>query len=90
MCTDRFKRGPCARARQPLCLLLPSQIGTLVLAESRADGKGLASSTLNTLTAASALGQPITALVAGQNVSAAAEAAAKLQGVTKVSAARSQ
>ncbi len=75
------------RNGQPLCPLLPSQIGTLVLVESRADGKGLASSTFNTLTAANVLGQPIAALVARQNMSAAAEAAAKLQGVTKVSTA---
>jgi electron transfer flavoprotein alpha subunit len=47
----------------------------------------VAPSTLNTVTAAKALGAPITALVAGQDVAAAAQQAARIEGVSKASAA---
>jgi hypothetical protein len=50
----------------------------------------LAPSTLNTVTAAQALGAPITALVAGQDVAAAAQQAARIEGVSKASAAASE
>jgi len=55
---------------------------TLVIAEH--DHKSLKPATLNTVTAATKLGQPITILVAGLNAAAAAEAAAKVAGVTEV------
>lgn len=55
---------------------------TLLIAEH--DHKSLKPATLHTVTAAAKLGQPITVLVAGSNASAAAEAAAKVAGVTEV------
>ncbi len=74
------------RAGATHATLVRAQVGTLLLAEPKVDASGLASSTFNTLTAAQALGQPITALVAGQNVAPVAGAAASLQGVTQVRA----
>jgi electron transfer flavoprotein alpha subunit len=55
---------------------------TLLLAEH--DNKALKDATAKALTAAKALGQPVHVLVAGKNCQAVAEAAAKLDGVTKV------
>jgi electron transfer flavoprotein alpha subunit len=55
---------------------------TLLLAEH--DNKVLKDATPKALTAAKALGQPVHVLVAGKNCRAVAEAAAKLDGVTKV------
>ena len=55
---------------------------TLLLAEH--DNKTLKDATPKALTAAKALGQPVHVLVAGKNCRAVAEAAAKLDGVTKV------
>jgi electron transfer flavoprotein alpha subunit len=55
---------------------------TLLLAEH--DNKVLKDATSKALTAAKALGQPVHVLVAGKNCRAVAEAAAKLDGVTKV------
>ncbi|WOJ89078.1 electron transfer flavoprotein subunit alpha/FixB family protein [Methylocapsa polymorpha] len=54
----------------------------LLLAETQ-NGK-LNEATAKALTAARALGEPVHVLVAGQDVQAAAEAAAKLEGVEKV------
>lgn len=59
------------------------QLGTLVLCEPRSNGS-LAPPSLNALSAATALKQPITALIAGKDVTRAAEAAAKVPGVAKV------
>jgi electron transfer flavoprotein alpha subunit len=55
---------------------------TLLLAEH--DNKALKDATAKALTAAKALGQPVHVLVAGKNCRAVAEAAAKLDRVTKV------
>ncbi len=55
---------------------------TLLLAEH--DNKTLKDATPKALTAAKALGQPVHVLVAGKNCRAVAEAAAKLDGVSKV------
>ena len=55
---------------------------TLLLAEH--DNKTLKDASPKALTAAKALGQPVHVLVAGNNCRAVAEAAAKLDGVTKV------
>ena len=55
---------------------------TLLVAEH--DGKTLNDATAKALTAASALGGPVDVVVAGQNVGTIAEAAARLDGVTKV------
>src|SRR6516164_6738530 len=55
---------------------------TLLLAEH--DNKALKDATSKALTAAKALGQPVHVLVAGKNCRAVAEAAAKLDGVSKV------
>ena len=57
-------------------------MATLLLAEVA--GGQLNDATARALTAALELGQPVDVLVAGQNVGAPAEAAAKLQGVAKV------
>ncbi|MDP2145770.1 MAG: electron transfer flavoprotein subunit alpha/FixB family protein, partial [Pseudomonas sp.] len=57
----------------------------LVIAEH--DNKVLAPATLNTVAAAAKIGGDIHVLVAGQNVGAVAEAAAKIAGVSKVLAA---
>ena len=57
-------------------------MATLLLAEVA--GGGLSDMTARALTAALEIGQPVDVLVAGHNVGAAAEAAAKLAGVTKV------
>jgi electron transfer flavoprotein alpha subunit len=54
----------------------------LVIAEHDNSSLGLA--TLNTVAAAKAIGSDITLLVAGANCAAAAEAAAKVEGVAKV------
>jgi electron transfer flavoprotein alpha subunit len=54
----------------------------LVIAEH--DNAALKAATLNTVTAAAALGAEVHVLVAGANCGAVAEAAAKLAGVTKV------
>ena len=54
----------------------------LVLAEH--DNKSLKSSTLNTVTAAAKLGEPIALLVAGKDCAAVAAEAATLQGVAEV------
>ncbi|MGQ5523405.1 electron transfer flavoprotein subunit alpha/FixB family protein [Chitinimonas sp. PSY-7] len=54
----------------------------LVIAEH--DNASLKSATLNTITAAAKLGSDIHVLVAGHNANAAAQAAAKVAGVTKV------
>ena len=55
---------------------------SLVIAEH--DNKTLKEATAKTVTAAIALGQPVHVLVAGQNCTGVAEAAAKLAGVEKV------
>ena len=55
---------------------------TLLLAEH--DNKMLKDATKKALTAAKAIGQPVNVLVAGRNARAVAEAAAKLDGVSKV------
>ncbi|MDX2027574.1 MAG: electron transfer flavoprotein subunit alpha/FixB family protein, partial [Alphaproteobacteria bacterium] len=54
----------------------------LVIAEH--DHKNLKPATLNVVTAAAKLGQPITVLVAGKDCAAAAQAAAAVSGVTEV------
>lgn len=54
----------------------------LVLAEH--DNASIKGATLNTITAAKAIGGDITVLVAGENCGAAAEAAAKIDGISKV------
>ena len=53
-----------------------------VVAEHKA-GK-LSGSTLSAVAAAAALGMPITVLIAGENLAAAAAALAKVKGVQKV------
>ena len=55
---------------------------TLLIAEH--DHEALKDSTNKALTAAAALGAGVHVLVAGENAKAAADAAAKLAGVTKV------
>ncbi len=57
-------------------------MAVLVIAEH--NDASLASATLNTVTAAQQIGGEIAVLVAGQGVSAVAEAAAKIAGVAKV------
>jgi len=57
-------------------------MATLLLAEVA--GEHLNDATARSLTAALELGQPVDVLVAGEGVGAAADAAAKLQGVAKV------
>lgn len=57
-------------------------MATLVLAEH--NNKSLASATLNTITAAVKIGQPVTVLVAGLDAAAVATQAAAVQGVTEV------
>jgi electron transfer flavoprotein alpha subunit len=57
-------------------------MATLLLAEH--DNAALKDPTLKALTAAAALGAPVTVLVAGSGCQAAAEAASKLAGVAKV------
>ncbi len=57
-------------------------MATLLLAEVA--GGALSDMTARALTAALEIGQPVDVLVAGHNVGAAAEAAAKLSGVAKV------
>ena len=57
-------------------------MATLLLAEVH--GNKLNDATAKALTAAKALGAPVSVLVAGEGVQAAAEAAAKLDGVAKV------
>ena len=60
-------------------------MATLLLAEVA--GGHLSDMTARALTAALEIGQPVEVLVAGQNIGAAAETAAKLSGVTRVRAA---
>jgi electron transfer flavoprotein alpha subunit len=55
---------------------------TLLIAEVQ--GAGLNEATAKALTAAKALGEPVHVLIAGEGIAAAAEAAAKLDGVAKV------
>lgn len=57
-------------------------MGILVIAEH--DNAGLKGATLNTVAAAKAIGGDIDVLVAGSDCGAAAEAAAKVEGVSKV------
>jgi electron transfer flavoprotein alpha subunit len=57
-------------------------MATLLIAEYH--GATLNDSTAKALTAAKALGAPVTILVAGNGVRGAADAAAKLDGVAKV------
>lgn len=57
-------------------------MSVLVVAEH--DNNNLKASTLNTVTAASQLGDNITVLIAGHNSSGVCEAAAKIAGVTKI------
>src|SRR3978361_1891140 len=57
-------------------------MAALVIAEH--DNASLKGSTLNTVTAASECGGEVHVLIAGANCGAAAEAASKLAGVTKV------
>ena len=57
-------------------------MGVLIVAEH--DNAGLKPSTLNTLTAAAALGTDVDVVVAGTDCQGAAEAAAKLPGVARV------
>ncbi|PKO52891.1 MAG: electron transfer flavoprotein subunit alpha, partial [Betaproteobacteria bacterium HGW-Betaproteobacteria-21] len=54
----------------------------LVIAEH--DNQAIKAATLNTVTAAAALGSDVHVLVAGSACGAAAEAAAKIAGVAKV------
>lgn len=61
------------------------QLSTLVLAEHKSGA--LQPNTLHALTAANQLGGPITVLVAGDVVAAAAEAASRAVGVASVLAA---
>ena len=65
--------------------LPPAQLSTLVLAEHK--GGALQPNTLHTLTAARALGGPVTVLVAGQGIGPVAEAASRAEGVAGVLAA---
>lgn len=65
-----------------LCLQLRRFQSTLVLAEH--NEQTLAAITENVVTAAQKIGGDITVLVAGKNVNAVAEAASKIQGVSKV------
>lgn len=58
------------------------QLSTLVLAEHK--GGALQPNTLHVLTAARALGGPVTVLVAGHGIGPVAEAAAKAEGVSGV------
>ena len=58
------------------------QISSLVLAEQK--GGTLQPVTLNTVTAAKALGGPVTVLVAGHQAATAADSASKIEGVDKV------
>ena len=55
---------------------------TLVIAEH--DNAHLKGATLNTVTAASAIGGEVHVLVAGHNAAGAAQAAAQVAGVAKV------
>lgn len=57
-------------------------MSVLVVAEH--DNKSLAAATLNTITAAGQLDDDVHVLIAGENCAAAAEAAARITGVTKV------
>ncbi len=57
-------------------------MSVLVVAEH--DNESLGSATLNTITAACQLGDDVHVLVAGENCAAAADAAAKVAGVSKV------
>lgn len=57
-------------------------MNTLVIAEH--DNKNLKPATLQTITAAQQIGNPITVLVVGHQCQAVAEAASKVEGVTKV------
>ncbi len=57
-------------------------MSVLVLAEH--DNASLKAATLNAVAAAAKIGAPVSVLVAGQNCSAAAEAASKVAGVAKV------
>ena len=57
-------------------------MGVLIVAEH--DNAGLKPSTLNTLTAAAAFGAEVDVVIAGADCQGAADAAAKLPGVTKV------
>jgi electron transfer flavoprotein alpha subunit len=57
-------------------------MSVLVVAEH--DNESLGSATLNTITAASQLSDDVHVLVAGENCTAAADAAAKIAGVSKV------
>src|SRR5690349_5036362 len=57
-------------------------MAALVIAEH--DNAALKGATLNTVTAALACGGEVHVLVAGENAAAAAQAAAQVQGVTKV------
>ena len=54
----------------------------LIVAEH--DNSSIKSATLNTVTAAAAIGGDITVLVAGENCNDAAQAAAQIAGVSKV------
>ena len=58
------------------------QLSSLVLAEQKAGA--LQPNTLSAVSAARALGGPVTVLVAGHQVAGAAEAASKVAGVDKV------
>ncbi|GAB4815413.1 hypothetical protein N2152v2_002459 [Parachlorella kessleri] len=60
----------------------PDKLSSLVLAEQK--GGTLQPVTLNIVTAARALGGPVTVLVAGSQAAAAADAASKIEGVDKV------
>ena len=62
------------------------QISTLVLAEHK--GGALQPNTLHTVTAAKQLGGPVTVLVAGDDIGAAAAAASQVEGVAGVLAAQ--
>jgi electron transfer flavoprotein alpha subunit len=64
------------------------QLSSLVLAEQKAGA--LQPVTLNAVTVAKLLGGPVTVLVAGQHVGAAASAASKIEGVDKVGLAFSR
>lgn len=58
------------------------QISSLLIVEHKSGS--VAGPTLNTVTAAAALGGPITALIGGQGVSSVAEKASKIKGISKV------
>eukprot|EP00741_Cyanophora_paradoxa_P002379 tig00000076_g2304.t1 len=79
--------GAGGRARLVRYLSASGKVKTLVIAEH--NNKALKPSTLNTISAAKALGGEVAVLVAGSGCKSVADAAAKVEGVSKVFAADS-